>query len=241
MGNIKFGRIEIHTAPFRNRPEYLVAFDRGGANLSAWCRPQADTRSQVGTLDRLLWQIADHLMANPPGVPLALWAVCDWFFRLRTAGRIDTVKDMMIKQADAFPAQTDVERLKSRVRELEALAARMDAELREKTQALFTLEQKSRQAAVPDDLQRIVADAASGACRAFIGQKQPAVREGWEPVPVEPTREMLIDGAKAARDWLSGNGQYPRTRAVYRAMLAAAPKPECDIAGCKHIREDQQP
>lgn len=56
--------------------------------------------------------------------------------------------------------------------------------------------------------------------------QQPAVPEGWKLVPVEPTREMLIDGAKAARDFLSENGQYPRAHAVYRAMLAAAPQPD---------------
>ena len=58
-------------------------------------------------------------------------------------------------------------------------------------------------------------------------QPQP-VPDGYVLVPVEPTEEMLIDGAKAARDFLSEAGQYPRSRAVYRAMLASSPKPGGD-------------
>jgi hypothetical protein len=68
---------------------------------------------------------------------------------------------------------------------------------------------------------------AAGQLHAKHNPKQAgAVPEGWQAVPVEPTKNMLIDGAKAARDWLSEDGQYPRSRAVYRVMLAAAPKPE---------------
>lgn len=63
--------------------------------------------------------------------------------------------------------------------------------------------------------------------RRFIEQSQP-VPEGYALVPVEPTREMLVDGAKTARDFLWEAGPYPRSRAVYRAMLAAAPKPGAD-------------
>lgn len=40
-------------------------------------------------------------------------------------------------------------------------------------------------------------------------------------VPVEPTTEMLVRGARAADDFMSQRGPYPRTKAVYRAMLAA--------------------
>lgn len=42
-------------------------------------------------------------------------------------------------------------------------------------------------------------------------------------VPREPTMGMLIDGSAASRDWLTEKGQYPRTQAVWKAMLAAAP------------------
>lgn len=36
----------------------------------------------------------------------------------------------------------------------------------------------------------------------------------------DPTKEMLIDGAKAVRDFNSGKGDYPRTRAMWKAMSA---------------------
>lgn len=40
----------------------------------------------------------------------------------------------------------------------------------------------------------------------------------------EPTPEMLRDGAARARDFMSEKGPYPRTRAVYRAMIEQAMK-----------------
>ena len=50
-----------------------------------------------------------------------------------------------------------------------------------------------------------------------------AVPEGMVMVPREPTREM-VNAARTSDHWpslLSGEAQ-----AIYRAMLAAAPKPE---------------
>jgi len=47
---------------------------------------------------------------------------------------------------------------------------------------------------------------------------------GYVVVPKEATEEMLIDGAAAHRDFLSQKGPYPRSRAVYRAMIQSAPK-----------------
>lgn len=41
-------------------------------------------------------------------------------------------------------------------------------------------------------------------------------------VPREPTEAMLRDGAAAVRDFYSENGPYPRVKAVWRAILAAA-------------------
>lgn len=45
-------------------------------------------------------------------------------------------------------------------------------------------------------------------------------------VPVEPTEEMLVAGARAVEDFYSCGGPYPRAKAMYRAMLSAAPAPE---------------
>lgn len=45
------------------------------------------------------------------------------------------------------------------------------------------------------------------------------VPEGWQVVPVEPTREMI----DAARQHHEGEAYLPFS--LYRAMLAAAPKP----------------
>jgi hypothetical protein len=42
-------------------------------------------------------------------------------------------------------------------------------------------------------------------------------------VPVEPTEEMLRDGAAKVRAFFERHGPYPRTQAMYHAMLAAAP------------------
>ena len=50
-----------------------------------------------------------------------------------------------------------------------------------------------------------------------------AVPEGWKLVPIEPTVEMLRDGANQCLNFYSEKGPYPRSRAVYRAMLDAAP------------------
>jgi len=42
-------------------------------------------------------------------------------------------------------------------------------------------------------------------------------------VAVEPTDEMLKAGSAALRDFYSEDGPYPRTKAMWRAMLASAP------------------
>jgi hypothetical protein len=49
----------------------------------------------------------------------------------------------------------------------------------------------------------------------------PAVPEGMVLVPREPTEAMLSNGAAASRDFLSNSGPYPRTKAVWSAMIAA--------------------
>ena len=50
-----------------------------------------------------------------------------------------------------------------------------------------------------------------------------AVPEGWKLVPIEPTVEMLRVGAYQFLNFYSEKGPYPRSRAVYRAMINAAP------------------
>ena len=45
-------------------------------------------------------------------------------------------------------------------------------------------------------------------------------------VPVEPTDEMALAGAARLRDFLSEPGPYPRAKAMYKAMIAAAPPSE---------------
>ncbi len=52
-----------------------------------------------------------------------------------------------------------------------------------------------------------------------------ALVPGWAVVPREVTEEMLVAGAARHRDFLSNQGPYPRTRAVWTAMLTAAEKP----------------
>ncbi len=55
-------------------------------------------------------------------------------------------------------------------------------------------------------------------------------------VPIEPSKEMLIAGGDAVHDFYSEDGPYPRTKAMWRAMLEAAPKnahevPTCQVCG----------
>lgn len=49
---------------------------------------------------------------------------------------------------------------------------------------------------------------------------------GWRLVPEEPTPEMLVNGSSMVRDFYSEKGLFPRTKAMWRAMLAAAPQPK---------------
>lgn len=51
------------------------------------------------------------------------------------------------------------------------------------------------------------------------------IPQGWKLVPVEPTQEMLVAGARTVGDFYSEAGPYPRSKAMYRAMLAATPSP----------------
>ena len=93
-----------------------------------------------------------------------------------------------------------------------------------KSEALEALEEAIRQLDKGDVCDTEHARGLIAKAAVYLHQPQP-VPEGFVLVPVEPTREMLIDGTKAARDFLSEAGQYPRSRAVYRAMLATAPNP----------------
>lgn len=49
---------------------------------------------------------------------------------------------------------------------------------------------------------------------------------GYVVVPKEPTEKMLVDGSHRHHDFFSERGPYPRTRAAYRAMIAARPAAE---------------
>jgi len=62
-----------------------------------------------------------------------------------------------------------------------------------------------------------IADAALATFRTWLAEN------GLVVVPREATDEMLVLGGRAADDFFSQPGPYPRTKAVYRAMLSAAP------------------
>ena len=51
---------------------------------------------------------------------------------------------------------------------------------------------------------------------------------GYVVVPKEPTPKMLVNGAAAARDFYSEQGPYPRSRAVWTAMLSASRQEKTD-------------
>ena len=61
---------------------------------------------------------------------------------------------------------------------------------------------------------------------ALQSQTAPAVPEGWRLVPVEPTGEMQVSGAKAIRFNTTGINKLWTGGRVYDAMLAAAPQPD---------------
>ena len=48
---------------------------------------------------------------------------------------------------------------------------------------------------------------------------------GYVRVPKEPTEAMIVAMAAAVRDFFSEDGPYPRTKAMYRAMISEATKP----------------
>jgi hypothetical protein len=72
--------------------------------------------------------------------------------------------------------------------------------------------------------EEISIDGARAIARAAIAAAEAAqptaVPDGWKLVPVEPTDEMLAAGSEQDQQF------YDHARFVYRAMLAAAPKPE---------------
>jgi hypothetical protein len=83
-------------------------------------------------------------------------------------------------------------------------------------------------------------------------QSQVSNTDGWVMVPVEPTNAMV----EAAELDACGRLLADDIADAYSAMLSAAPKapqqqeqsgeavqvcPECDIAGCRHIRERTAP
>lgn len=53
-------------------------------------------------------------------------------------------------------------------------------------------------------------------------------------VPREPTEEMARDGAAKLRDFFEQSGPYPRTKAMYKAMLSAA---AIDLSGLPRVPE----
>ena len=79
---------------------------------------------------------------------------------------------------------------------------------------------------IRDDDFDLAPDGEPEASRAAVLSRMSGVPEGWKMVPVEPTEAMLVEGAARVRDFLEKTGPYPRTKAMYAAMLAAAPSPE---------------
>lgn len=82
---------------------------------------------------------------------------------------------------------------------------------------------------IPPDVQELLVygsrslSVAPGALKAALeaaGWRK--VPEGSVVVPMEPTDTMLSAMARHNADYISDKGPYPRSRRVYRAMLAAA-------------------
>lgn len=71
---------------------------------------------------------------------------------------------------------------------------------------------------------RIAMTRAFTAAAPFLSAPQADAGAGWKLVPVEPTKEMKIEGGNACRV-MSANSAEFRALYVYRTMLAAAPLP----------------
>ena len=61
---------------------------------------------------------------------------------------------------------------------------------------------------------------ACGTC-GFGTRAYEAARPDHVMVPREPTEAMLKHGAARLRDFYSESGHYPRTKALYKSMIAA--------------------
>lgn len=48
------------------------------------------------------------------------------------------------------------------------------------------------------------------------------VQEGYALVPIEPTKELLVDIAAACRNFYSESGEYPRSKMVHKTIIEAA-------------------
>lgn len=59
------------------------------------------------------------------------------------------------------------------------------------------------------------------------------VAPGWQAVPVEPTKEMVIEAYKS-----QGEATSSTCKEIYRAMLAAAPKPTANAGWCDGCSPD---
>ena len=59
------------------------------------------------------------------------------------------------------------------------------------------------------------------------------VAPGWQAVPVEPTKEMVIEAYEA-----QGEATSSTCKEIYRAMLAAAPKPAAQAGWCDGCSPD---
>ena len=114
-----------------------------------------------------------------------------------------------------------------RIEELEAQVRVMEELLREARKYVTALGK-------PDDEVSAVQMTVSRIDTLLAGQvPAPAAPEGWQLVPVEPTPEMILAGVAAQAEKLKryalGGSLHPIDHGMpdaYRAMLAAATKPE---------------
>lgn len=73
--------------------------------------------------------------------------------------------------------------------------------------------------------ERIEASGSAKVKPLYAAPQLPAVPDGWVMVPITPTAEMRMNGIEAATNAMQLIEECP-TRHCWRAMIAAAPKPE---------------
>ncbi len=75
----------------------------------------------------------------------------------------------------------------------------------------------------PNEMEGLIVSASWAAYQAVLSARIP---DGWQLVPVEPDMSMELSGQSILKDEFGYAQRQELVRLIYKAMIAAAPKPE---------------